>query len=284
MKYSKLEDNGVNVIRRLRIHTFRKKNWSLINATKILAIILLSTVGFIYLTGNTGAYFNDTTSTTGILTAGFWETISEEWDKSSLEFTEKESVIESCGPTKIVTTIKNTGSNMNGSTEYFVFYNKNGNPKDGEKVGEGIINPIESNQTGTIEFNASLEGNYKFKALQRPGHGNKDDVRHELWSETITLKCDESSTNDKNQDTSEEAEKLNESDATEVDSTQKDSELEAEREVVEETEVEPGAPQDPGTGEKSGEDGEKEKNVNAVQEKAAIDQPENSDVENSDSE
>jgi len=269
----------------MRIHKFRKKNWGLVNGTKIFAIILFSTVGFIYLTGKTGAYFNDTTSATGIFTAGFWETVSEEWDKSSLKFTEKELVIESCGPTQILTTIINTGSNMNGSTEYFVFYKKTGNPKKGEKIGEGIINPIQSNKTGTIQFNASLEGNYKFKALQRPGHGNKDNVRQELWSETITLKCNESSTNDKSQDTSEEAEKLNESDVTEA---EKDSEIEAEKEVEVETEVEkvvePEAPQNHGTEEDSGEDGEKEKNENEVKEEAATDQPENRDVENSDSE
>lgn len=182
----------MNVIRLMRIHKFRKKNWGLILIAKTSAIILLISMGVIYLTGNTGAYFNDNSTATGIFTAGFWETVKETWDKSSLNFPNKEQdqVVAGCGPTAIGTILKNTGDNMQGQTEYYVFFNESGNPKHGKQVGEGIIQPIEHNQTGTIQFKVSAAGNYKIKALQRPGHGNKDDVRHELWSETITLKCE----------------------------------------------------------------------------------------------
>ncbi|MCA1319646.1 amyloid fiber anchoring/assembly protein TapA [Bacillus tianshenii] len=220
----------MNVIRHMRIHKFKKKNLGYILVAKSTAIILLISIGIIYLTGNTGAYFNDNSTTTGTFTAGFWETVKEAWDKSSLNFLNEnhDQVVAACGPTAIGTILKNTGENMQGQTEYYVFYKENGNPMQGEQVGEGIIHPIEHNQTGTIQFEVSEAGNYKFKALQRPGHGNKEDERHVLWSETITLNCEQpAGTEEKN----DESESLKEESTSESNQADSDSETESQQEA-----------------------------------------------------
>ena len=80
---------------------------------------------------------------------------------------------------------------MKGTTEFEVFYKESGNPMKGKKIGDGIIQPIGSNKIDVLTFDVSKPGNYKFRALQRPGHRNKDDSRQDLRSETVTVKCEE---------------------------------------------------------------------------------------------
>lgn len=184
---------GVCVIRKKRLNKFRNNNWQVVITSKLLSIWIILSITLVYLTGNTDAYFYDNSSVTGVLTAGFWEKKVEQWDKSSLKFIEpnKEVTITSCKPQNIVSTIKNTGNDMQGSTEYFVYFIDKGNPKNGEIIYEGLINPIANDSNQQLQYNSSISGNYKFKAIQRPGHGNKDNEQHELWSETITLICEE---------------------------------------------------------------------------------------------
>ncbi|MCM3618857.1 amyloid fiber anchoring/assembly protein TapA [Sutcliffiella horikoshii] len=178
-------------IRHSRINKYRKQNWKAIILGKVFGIWILFSFTLMYLTGNTAAYFNDHSTVSGIFTAGFWEEVIEKWDKSSLKFIEpkKEVTITSCEPTIITATIKNTGNDMQGTSEYFIYHTPKGNPKHGEKIFEGLVNPIYKNNTTILEFEASIAGNFKFKSLQRPGHGNKYDSRHELWSETIKVEC-----------------------------------------------------------------------------------------------
>lgn len=218
----------MKVIRHMRIKKFRSKNLSMVIVTKILVIVMLFTVGLSYLTSNTGAYYNDTATARGIFTAGFWEEVLEKWDKSSLKFIEpkKDITVTSCNPITISATIKNTGNDMQGSTEYIVYHVMKGNPMNGEKVYEGKINPIKKNETINLEYSTSKAGNYKFKALQRPGHGNKYDVRHELWSETITVQCKESSKKNNGEDLNGDTGELQESDSTKSNNVIKDSEEE----------------------------------------------------------
>lgn len=139
--------------------------------------------------GETGAYFNDRDQVTGTITAGTWET-EESWDKSSLKFTNtKDQTIKACPPKEISTRIKNTGESMNGTTEFEVYFILKGNPKKGQKVHEGKIPVIGKNQTIDLKYTAREAGVYKFRALQRPGHGNKTEGRQELWSESIIIDC-----------------------------------------------------------------------------------------------
>ena len=180
-------------IRNSRINKFKKQNWKAVIVMKIISIWILFSFSLMFLTGNTAAYFNHHSAVTGIFTAGFWEEIIENWDKSSLKFIDpkKEVTITSCGPTVISTTIKNNDNDMQGTSEFYVFFSIKDNPMKGEEIYEGVVNPIKKNHTEVLEYQTSIAGNYKFKALQRPGHGNKYDSRHELWSETIIVECKE---------------------------------------------------------------------------------------------
>jgi YqxM protein len=179
-------------IRYTRVNKFSKKRYGFILSVQILTICYTLVIGTAFLTSNTEAYFNDNSQVTGIIQAGFWE---DQWDKSSLKFTGgKDQLFESCGPKEITVRITNTGSNMKGPSQYEVYYISKGNPMKGEKVGEGIIDPILANQSGTLIFTATKSGNYKFRALQRPNHGHKAE-RQDLWSETITINCTENKDN-----------------------------------------------------------------------------------------
>ena len=183
---------GVIKIRYSRLRKFDRKNKMIVFALKVLALWYLSILSIGYLTTDTGAYFNDNTTVTGIIQAGTWE---DQWDKSSLKFpTAEDQLFDSCGPKEIAVTISNTGSDMKGSSQYEVYYINTGNPMKGEKVGEGTIEPTKSNQTSILKFSATKPGKYKFRAFQRPNHAFKPE-RQDLWSETITITCKAESTN-----------------------------------------------------------------------------------------
>ncbi len=91
---------------------------------------------------------------------------------------------------------------MKGTSEYEVYFSQTGNPKDGKKVAEGTIESLQSNQSTTLTYKTDVTGNYKFRAFQRPGHGNKYDERQDLWSETITVTCKETKPDKKEQEKS----------------------------------------------------------------------------------
>jgi len=153
-----------------------------------MAIWYATTITTSFIDGSTGAYFNDQDQVTGVITAGTWSI----WDKSSLNFPDKEErTVNACSPIDISARIMNTGSTMQGTTEFAVYYAASGNPMHGNNVFSGDIQPINKGETATLKANVNQSGNYKFKALQRPGHGNKEDTRHELWSEMITIKCEQ---------------------------------------------------------------------------------------------
>ncbi|MEI5907574.1 amyloid fiber anchoring/assembly protein TapA [Bacillus spongiae] len=175
-------------------------SWKQKVSIKLMAILYLSFLTTSYLVSSTNAYFNDYEQTIGSIKAGTWEVISSQWDKSSLVFTSstedkpdnQEIVIELCTSGNISATIKNGGSDMEGPSEYEVYYTKKGNPKKGIKIASGTIPPITSEQKTTLTQEISDPGHYKFRALQRPGHGNKENTRHDLWSSTITVICKDS--------------------------------------------------------------------------------------------
>lgn len=154
-----------------------------------MAIWYATTITTSFIDGSTGAYFNDQDHVTGVITAGTWSI----WDKSSLKFLNNKQLqsVNTCPPGEITVTVINTGSTMQGTTEFEVYYIAKGNPMDGNNVFSGDLHPINKGETATIKATVNQSGNYKFKALQRPGHGNKEDTRHELWSETITIECEQ---------------------------------------------------------------------------------------------
>ncbi|MGG4166983.1 amyloid fiber anchoring/assembly protein TapA [Rossellomorea vietnamensis] len=174
---------------RTRKHKTPTKKWKLL--CQLIAIWYATTITTSFIDGSTGAYFNDQDHVTGIITAGTWSI----WDNSSLNFPDKENrTVNSCTPVDISARITNTGSSMEGTTEYAVYHAASGNPKNGSSVFNGDIQPINEGETATLIANVNQPGNYKFKGLQRPDHGNKEDIRQELWSETITIKCEQEKT------------------------------------------------------------------------------------------
>lgn len=164
---------------------------------QIIVISYLFTLSTGIITSGTEAYFYDNSQVISNIQAGSWENV---WDKSSFKFLNgnTDQVIESCDQKEISVTITNMGSNMEGPSRYEVYYISKGNPKDGEKVAEGVIQPITANQSGVLKFTASDSGAYKFRAFQRPFHANKPE-RQDLWSETITITCQSKSDNNSEQ-------------------------------------------------------------------------------------
>ncbi|MFG6118819.1 amyloid fiber anchoring/assembly protein TapA [Thalassobacillus sp. B23F22_16] len=182
-------------IRISRLSDFRKKHRSIM--VKLFSIFYVSTLILSYATSDTGAFFNSKSVAKTTIQAGHWEEKSL-WDKSSLKFVKekggevKELMEQGCKPLKIMAAIKNSGSDMEGTSEFEVYYSESGNPmKKGEKIADGTIEIIKKDGVGEISYIAKEPGNYKFRAFQRPGHGNKEDERHDLWSDTITVECDE---------------------------------------------------------------------------------------------
>ncbi|MCH6268098.1 amyloid fiber anchoring/assembly protein TapA [Neobacillus citreus] len=175
-------------IRTSRIRKHSNKKWKVLITVQIISALFLLTLITGLVTSDTEAYFSDNTQVSGIINIGTW---NSEWTGSSLVFSNKNSnqTVVSCNfPTEISALIINTGSNMNSLLKYEVYYISNGNPMSGEKVGEGFMDPLAKNQSVFLKYNALKAGNYKFRAFQPLGHGNKDEIQ-DLWSETITITC-----------------------------------------------------------------------------------------------
>jgi YqxM protein len=171
-------------IRVKRLRKFRNKNWLYVFSLKLGLIFYSMTLSTLYLTGNTGAYFNDTASVNGVIQAGTWP---EGWDKSSLTFLSNNKQSANKGQcTPINATIKNGGDkDMQGPVNYEVWWAEKGNPKDGVKIGGGEVRALKSGESLILSFTPDKNGIYKFKAYQRTGHPGQD----ELWSDEIAVNC-----------------------------------------------------------------------------------------------
>ncbi|SEO76536.1 YqxM protein [Paenibacillus sophorae] len=103
------------------------------------------------------------------------------WDKSSLRFTVVETTYAG-----ISATVINGGSGMQGETVYEVFRSGIGNPKNGEVVASGVIKALAPGESQELTFTPAMleQGNYMFKAYQRPGHPGTG----VLWSDSISVK------------------------------------------------------------------------------------------------
>ncbi|MGP4040711.1 amyloid fiber anchoring/assembly protein TapA [Gracilibacillus sp. D59] len=161
----------------------RKKYKQLINVAKILVILYATLMSVSLLTSNTSAFFNNSKSLSHSISTGSW------WDGSDLAFIGKgnQNLNDACPPVKFSVEIQNNGFSMIDSTNYEVFYIENGNPKNGEKVAEGMIDPIESGEIATISYQAEEEGFYAVKAFQRPDY--EGESANVIWSEKIKVKC-----------------------------------------------------------------------------------------------
>jgi YqxM protein len=173
-------------IRMKRLRKFRKKNFYYLLSMKLGIVFYLSIYTAFHLTGTTSAYFSDNAQVNGTFEVGTWE---DPWDKSSLMFTNNktQSVTASqCTPIEAV--IKNGGDDMKGPVDYEVWWAEKGNPKNGVKRSTGQVTALKNGESLTLTYSPIENGNYMFKAMQRPGHPGKG----ELWSSGIEVKhCSE---------------------------------------------------------------------------------------------
>lgn len=175
-----------STIRASRLRKFKKKSRGISIAAQIVAIWYLFVFTGSYLTTHTGAYFNDIEVIDNFLGADAeFPGDSEEWDRSSLKFT---GIAGYCTPDfegQIYSELANVGDAMAGPTKFYLYkvgLNESGpNQKNpGELLYEGEVPPLpgqdsNSNKTMLIytpDLNKLSPGKYKFKADQRPNHGN----------------------------------------------------------------------------------------------------------------
>ncbi|WP_156288275.1 amyloid fiber anchoring/assembly protein TapA [Oceanobacillus salinisoli] len=187
-------------MRSTRVRKFRKQYWKIKTGFQLFIIWSCILLAGIYFNTYTNASFNDIEEVSARLQVQ-WEQEEEEWDKSSLEFSEKDSDYGFCSAeiTGLFSVIKNVGDgDMAGSSEFVLHYDPDKAPnknRPGEIIYTGTINPLESGESVILKYEPdeihSLQpGYYKFKANHRPGHGNTDiDMElQEIWGESsITI-------------------------------------------------------------------------------------------------
>lgn len=111
------------------------------------------------------------------------------WDRSSLEFDQDFGCQSSCQ--EIKARLCNVGDgDMAGTTTWELYWTATGNPKNGEVIATGEVQPLEPEECVDLTYEPGdnpngPSGEYKFKGYQRPGHPGSG----ELWSETCSLSC-----------------------------------------------------------------------------------------------
>ncbi|MBP1948183.1 amyloid fiber anchoring/assembly protein TapA [Virgibacillus litoralis] len=168
-----------------------------------------------YFNTHTNASFNDIEEINGKLHVN-WEQDDvkdpppeeEYWDKSSLKFSGDNAEYGFCerDVSGLLSGIINGGGgDMNGESEYDVHYHQEKDPNKnrlGDVVYTGVIQPLKSGESTILKFEpdnlSDLEpGKYKFKAYQRPGHGDPnnetpDGPLMEIWgNKAITITQDD---------------------------------------------------------------------------------------------
>ncbi|WP_231847034.1 amyloid fiber anchoring/assembly protein TapA [Oceanobacillus iheyensis] len=173
-------------MKRVRKFKSKKKSIFILKLVGVL-YVAIACVSLITTTG-TASYFSEKDQD-GYVRAGVW------WDGSELKFTEKGTdPITGCDMQTIQAEIKNIGKDMKQSTTYEIYFSKNGNPKNGEKISEKELAPLKSGKQTTLKFDVDKNGSYQFRVLQHPEFKN-DEKQHDEWSKKIMIKC--KSTQDK---------------------------------------------------------------------------------------
>ncbi len=111
-----------------------------------------------------------------MLSADYVGAASELWDKSSLSF--RSGCSGDCEEITALVCNGDGSKDMAGPTNYEVYYKASGNPKDGIVISSGQIPALRAGQCHTLSYTPTQDGNYMFKAYQRPGHPGSG----ELWS------------------------------------------------------------------------------------------------------
>ncbi|MBT2661853.1 amyloid fiber anchoring/assembly protein TapA [Bacillus sp. ISL-45] len=194
-----------SIIRSSRLRKFKKRSKGISIAAQIIAIWYLFILAGSYLTSYTGAYFNDIETIENFLgAADEFPGEPDEWDRSSLSFTNVGGFCTQGFEGKLYSELANVGDeDMEGPTTFYIYKKTQGSPNrndPGELVHKGEVPPIEGkdspNNKTILVFSPDLStmtpGKYKFKADQRPGHSNPNnnqdvDREQETWGEEITV-------------------------------------------------------------------------------------------------
>lgn len=140
------------------------------------------------LTGQTNAYFSDSKVINGSIQAGTWETKKEAGctknkkrvDCSSLTFLKDEQGFDD---QSIYAIIRNTGTDMKPQGKYEIYFNEDGNPKNGNLIKTETFDPLKEKEEVRLIFKPERSGHYMFKAYQSEGHSGTG----ELWGKEIKV-------------------------------------------------------------------------------------------------
>ncbi|SFM23357.1 YqxM protein [Gracilibacillus orientalis] len=215
-------------MRSTRIAKYGKKYKKIMIAVQILFILYAALVSVSLLTSNTSAFFNNTRAVSVSIPTGSW------WDGSDLTFigNGNQNLNDACPPVKFSVELKNNGYSMISSTNYEVFYIENGNPKNGEKIAEGTIEPIKAGDVATLSYQAEDEGFYAVKAFQHPEY--EGEAEKVIWSEKIKVKCPKKEKNIEKEKQSDDVEPLEREDLNEEQTKQPEKKKEESKENTEE--------------------------------------------------
>ncbi|WP_068673109.1 amyloid fiber anchoring/assembly protein TapA [Oceanobacillus sp. Castelsardo] len=138
-----------------RLKKFKSKYRGFWLIAKIAMIWYLLLFSATYFTSTTSAVFSSKVAPKGSIEASDW--LKGQYE---LQFDMSGNPHRTCS---IETTVKNTGpGDMEENVKFDVFYVENGNPVKGEKVGEGRINALKSEESAKVSYEANKTGKYVF--------------------------------------------------------------------------------------------------------------------------
>ncbi|ENH98409.1 hypothetical protein J416_00439 [Gracilibacillus halophilus YIM-C55.5] len=166
-----------------------------------ISILLVSLQVVSSVTTNTASHYLDQSEDTMQIQTGHW------WDGSDLHILDNsKQMINACPAYQLQFSIKNKGFTMLGSTDYELYYSQANDPaKDGSIMDKSTLSSIKKNKNKTLTFSVEQPGNYQLKVDQRPMYEDKD-TPNSVWSEIITVICEEKETTEQqNHDSSEQS-------------------------------------------------------------------------------
>ncbi|UOQ50364.1 amyloid fiber anchoring/assembly protein TapA [Gracilibacillus caseinilyticus] len=170
-------------MRSSRTVRFKKNHRKKIPHIQLVIILYAVILSLSQLTSPTSSMFSNTKAVSFSMPSGSW------WDRSELLFTasDNQNVTDSCLPAAFSVDVQNNGYSMTSATHYEIFYIENGNPKDGDKIAEDTLDPLEAEEVTTITHEATSTGFYIVKVLQHPDYAGE--AENVIWSETIEVSC-----------------------------------------------------------------------------------------------
>lgn len=106
---------------------------------------------------------------------------NDEWDGSMLYFDPFYGCETSCTEIKAKICNRRNAEPMQGTTEYQLYYNQDGDPQSGTVLYSGTVNQLDPDECQTITYNPQNKGgSYRFIAKQRPGFPGEPLVKSDI--------------------------------------------------------------------------------------------------------